>query len=501
MVKRSLAVILTLVLFMMLVASCGPSGDKTSDEVPEIPEEVAELKIVNFGDETPRRREFFNKDLHDKVLNDLNIDLTVEILPWDSQNPSLMMASGEDFATFHDMCGGFSEAVSKGWFAEIPMDKIEKYCQDYLKVRDPYGFDSTIIDGKIYAIPFGNVPFSGAFQYLMVRQDLLDEVGIQDMQTIEDLENAITLVKEKHPDYTIVTEGGMQTEYLRQLLEPDQLMSWVGGSHTEVAYIDNLADDDKVYSWYESRSFENVSNLNKRWKDNGWISTNVISNPAQLIAEWKAGKALMFLGSPARPMEELGLPGIKPSVPDAKIKLYKFGSKPNIYTQDINCCYAVSAASENIDRYLMLFNWMNQSQENYDLLAYGVMDKDYTLNGERVNKLVTDNFWDEWQIANITYRRYTMDVPDDFIESYNKTDEGAIRGKDVGFTFDTSSLQTEIAKMDVVRQEKMKPIEYGFADYEENFPAALEELKAAGLDKYMAELQKQFSEWYASRDN
>ncbi|MBN2983051.1 DUF3502 domain-containing protein [Cohnella algarum] len=45
----------------------------------------------------------------------------------------------------------------------------------------------------------------------------------------------------------------------------------------------------------------------------------------------------------------------------------------------------------------------------------------------------------------------------------------------------------------------MAPIGNGFVDYEANFPKALEKLKEAGIDKYVAEYQKQFSEWHAQQ--
>ena len=37
----------------------------------------------------------------------------------------------------------------------------------------------------------------------------------------------------------------------------------------------------------------------------------------------------------------------------------------------------------------------------------------------------------------------------------------------------------------------------GFLSYDENIDSVIAELKAAGLDTYIAEYQKQFSEFYA----
>ncbi|MDF2926522.1 MAG: hypothetical protein K0R57_5436 [Paenibacillaceae bacterium] len=477
------------------------SGTSAANADSGIPKETVKLKLVNFGDTTPRRTEFFNKDLHDRVLKELNIDLTVDILPWDSKNPQLMIASGENFATFSSMAGAFTDSIAKGWIAEIPQASIDKYCQDLNRVRAPYGFETFTFKGKIYGVPLGKVPFAGGFQTLMVRQDLLDEVGVAELKTFGDLENAMKLVKAKHPDYTMMTEFNAQKDYLREVINPNQLMTSMKSTIDDgqyIAYLDSMSKDDKVYSWFESEAFKNLAAIHKNWKDAGYFSANDLANTSKLLADWKAGKALAYSGSAARPMEEL--PGLQKAVPNAKLKLYKFGSMPLMYASNSNAGYIISiGGAKYVDRYLMLFNWMNKNQEIYDFLAYGIKDRDYVLEGERVKKLTADNFFDEWQIANTSYKRYATNISDEFIAGYKKNDEGAVKAKNFGFNFDASTLQSEIAKMTAVYQEKLKPIQYGFLEYDKYYPAAIKEMKDAGLDKYMAEMQKQFTAWYAAQ--
>lgn len=43
--------------------------------------EVVDLRFVFYGDMTTRREEFFKNEFHDKVLEDLGINMTVETLP------------------------------------------------------------------------------------------------------------------------------------------------------------------------------------------------------------------------------------------------------------------------------------------------------------------------------------------------------------------------------------------------------------------------------------
>ena len=61
-------------------------------------------------------------------------------------------------------------------------------------------FDIWKVDGKLYALPFGNKPNAGENYVITARQDLLEEVGMTELKTLEDVEQFYTLAKEKHPD-------------------------------------------------------------------------------------------------------------------------------------------------------------------------------------------------------------------------------------------------------------------------------------------------------------
>ena len=65
-------------------------------DLAEKEETPVALRLVMFGDLSPRREEYFKTDFHDAVLRDLNIDLTVEFLPWSSKDVlQTMLITGE----------------------------------------------------------------------------------------------------------------------------------------------------------------------------------------------------------------------------------------------------------------------------------------------------------------------------------------------------------------------------------------------------------------------
>ncbi|WP_168928816.1 DUF3502 domain-containing protein [Paenibacillus dokdonensis] len=510
MLKKSLAILLSVFMSSTLVLTgCGSkAGDQSATGAEpqnatkaENQQDAVKLTLVNFGDLTPRRTEFLEKDLHEKVLKDLNIDLTFKFLPWGSnQQVDLMFASGENFATYAGT-GGLGEKVNKGFLAEIPQESIDKNAPQLKEMTREDAWKAGKLEGKIYALPFGNKPYAGDFQLVTVRQDLLEEAGMKELKTMDDVEKAFKLVKEKHPDYTMIPEASHVKKMFRAALMPDQLFTSMEGNSTAwtYTYVDSLAKDDKVYSFYESELFKNTANLMAKWQKEGYINDSVITNPELGLADWNAGKAFLNRGTSAYPMEQL--PNLVSKVPTGQLANYQIGDQPLMSSVRDNTKYSISIGGQKyVDQYLKLFNWMFGSQENYDFLAYGVQGKDYELDSSgKVKKLVSDSFFDEWQIFNLKYGRYFNNVPDDFIEAYKKTDEGSIQAKNIGFSFDARPVQAEVAKIQAVYSEKIVPIEYGIYDYDKYFPAALKALKDAGLDKYVAEMQKQFSEWYSAQ--
>ncbi|OAB42620.1 ABC transporter substrate-binding protein [Paenibacillus antarcticus] len=516
MFKRRLSMFMLVALSMVVVfTGCSsntgsnnePTKNTESTTTPEAskdtekPQEVVKLTIVNFGDLTPRRTEFLEKELHEKVLKELNIDLSFKFLPWGSdQQVDLMFASGENFATYGGT-GGLGEKVNKGFLAEISQESLDKYAPNFKAIARPDAWEAKKLDGKIYSLPFGNKPYAGDFQMITVRQDLLEEVGINELKTMEDVEQAFKLVKEKHPDYSMIPEAAHVKKMFRAGLMPDQLFTPMEGNSPAwtYTYVDSSADDDKVYSFYESELFEKTSKVMADWKKKGYIDDSMITNPQLGMADWNAGKSLLNRGTSAYPMEQL--PNLLSKISTGKLTNYQIGEQPFMSTVRDNVAYSISIGGvKDVDRYLQLFDWMFGSQETYDMLSYGILDKDYELteNG-KVKKLVSDSFFDEWQIFNLEYGRFFADVPDEFIEQYKKNDEGSIQAKNIGFSFDARPVQAEVAKIQAVYTEKIVPIEYGLYDYDKYFPAALKALKDAGLDKYVAEMQKQFSEWYNNK--
>lgn len=93
----------------------------------------------------------------------------------------------------------------------------------------------------------------------------------------------------------------------------------------------------------------------------------------------------------------------------------------------------------------------------------------------------------------LPYLRYDEAMPDKAIDWDNFEAEDRVYSPVAGFLFDASNVEAELASIQTEIIASIYPIKFGLQDYETAFPAALERLKAAGLDKYLEEYRTQFA--------
>lgn len=511
--KRVLAVLLCLVMSLSLLAGCAQEKEKESttsevkktesqvstseqksESTAEEKKELVELRLVVYYTANDRNNEFLAKDFHDKVLEELNIDLTVEIHPWSDQNAiRTALASGERMAV---MDGMHSDGISKGYYAPIDEAMIQELMPDYLEMRGDNGFEFGKANGEIYVLPMGNKAYAGRSQFILARNDILKEVGwdAADITTYDKLMEAIADVREKYPNMGVLTVPYQLWSYINDEIS-DQYLS-TSQVLDRYVYVDESADDDKVYSKFESEAFQNLCKVTAEWYEMGYITDRYVSEPSHMTTEWNMGNFLFAGGMPNSLME---MNPVLTNVPDAELALIKIGDRPLVKKADYDQGLLISAAdADNIDRWLELVNWIYKDKENYTFAFAGIEGKDYEIKNNRLTTLTTQMI-PGWWLEATSLHTYGEYVTDEKLEQYAANDKGSQPSKAAGFVFDSTPVSSESSLLKAVYDEWILPMIYGVVNFEENYDDVVKRLKDAGIDKYMEEYQKQFSAWYNAK--
>lgn len=466
-------------------------GDETQGNA-----EPVSLRFVMFGEAGQRNAEFYKNEFHDKVLEDLNIDATVEYVPWGNDQIMTMAATGEAFAfmgipyacplSAPGLCATFTEEM----FENAP---------NLTAARMGHGLECVKYKGEILAVPVGSVPYAAMNDNFTVRNDILNEVGwdVSQITDYDTLMEAMAAVHEKYPELKMVNSVGDFYKALCSEIAPDGAFI-KGGRPWQVVVVDeNDPTDDTVISNLESEYFKNWCTMMKEWMDLGYLTVEDMTDSSVGSTAWNSGNCLLTMGYTSSIYNHrLG------EIEGADVQYLKISTTPDIITRDIDWAWMLSkAAQDQAGDLVRFFDWMYASKDNYMFCMYGVEGTDWEYKEDgTVKKLTNDEFFYGWQHITMLYDAPSETVFDaEEIEKYLHYDDTAVYSKTVGFGFDETPVENEAIAINAIINEKVMPLAYGIGDYETEFPAILEELKAAGLDAYVAEYQRQFSEFMANK--
>ena len=161
---------------------------------------------------------------------------------------------------------------------------------------------------------------------------------------------------------------------------------------------------------------------------------------------------------------------------------------------------AISAASKYKSEALKYLEFVNTDETMRNLLAYGIEGQDYTMN-EDGTITRAENCYSPATYAQASYFTLYPVAPNaadqwDKVEEWNETAESSVL---LGFNFDRTNVETQIANCSLVMDRYKKELYTGTRDPEEAVPALYADLEKAGLEDIRAEYQAQVDAFLASK--
>jgi putative aldouronate transport system substrate-binding protein len=510
--KRFMGSILATFLASSLLVGCSTSNNtNTPSDSPKKSEaqgatstgttasgEEVTLNILFPGD-PPKDLDAVNAAIAKKLKADgLNMKLNYTFVPWETytNKQSLVVAAGENYDLTWTHISNLSQGVSKNVL--MPLDDLLKSSgPGLLKDISDFVWKAVKVGGKTYAIP-RVVPVAQSNDTFQIRGDLRKKYGLPEIKSSADFEKYLDAVKTNDPTITPLAggAGGLARE-----IAPSYFAN--GDFTGSFFYIDVNETPLKVKNLYASKAYEQYVNKTREWYKKGYLPSdpNMFKD---INGDFAKGRMAAMPSNILRPTEVID--ALKTNLPNAELEYIQFVSdKPKyIYTSADNLL-SVLATSKHPKEAVAFVNWLHTSQENYDLFSLGVNDVNYKANGNSASYegISPDKqyFPISWAWTDLRYNKFSKYITPAQLDVIKTWDKGAVQTPLIGFSINTEPVKAELAKVSAIASEysTQGPLMNGVVDFASVKDKFLSRLNDAGIDKVLAEYQKQLDAFLAQQ--
>ena len=434
-----------------------------------------------------------------------------------SSKLTLLIATNELDAIYYDYTTMKDYVKSDDVPYSFSMDTLEKYGPHVLGHLNKPLVDEylTAADGGIKAFTY-KVTTPGAINSMLpwIRKDLLDQAGLEVPRTLSELEAAFKAFREINPDMVMLdcmygdymffsgTLQGMavpakQTDENGDLLpslhnyyfktpEFKEYLSTVARFFKE-GYISN-----EYYIWDNDRKEENFTAGNTAvWVDGWWIQS-WIDKLADLTPENPRAEGVPYMNCvPMNPTTDDGRPMYLSVFPAPSGISYV-----HVVFKNAKCPEACLAA----------IDWGVTSADNYVLARFGIEGRQYEMKDGGL-RTIKENQGSYVSVlaeflpspdATKTIEMQYKGVRSDFMMAYDHENTKFVHMLETDVTFDWEALGTLPEDLDSLFNQRFVSVIVGELPVE-SWDQVIDELDAAGFQKYMDEKNRQYREHVRSQ--
>jgi putative aldouronate transport system substrate-binding protein len=464
------------------------------------------LVMYLLGDE-PNDKDIVYEQLNALLLEKINATLTTNYLSWgDWQDKySLILAAGDNIDMIFTADWAFyATEAAKGAFHELTPEFLETYMPMTLESQNPAAIGQATIDGKLFAMPKNGAGMEGE-NWIMVRKDLREKYGMDEIKTVEDLEayfKAVLANEDGVFPHAAAGDGGFLSTMHTQ---PNQIFS-IGNTDIVFQYPGNNdapPASDFTYRWFRDDMIPYFEKM-REWGELGFWSRNAINNDVQVRDSFENGRsaALTWNATIFRAMENLR--SNNPEWDGEAIDINP--NTPRRQAYFTNDAIAIAAASRNPGRAAMFIDLVKNDMDVYMALVGGIEGKHYNLIDVDKRIYTHGSDFDDYPWNPSTWC-FNLDPlwmregsPIEEV-TFLATQEPLIANPDtMAFRFNVEPVRHEMAAIDALRDEYRPMLQLGMvADINGTVAEWKSKAEASGLEKVMEEFRTQYNAWLESR--
>ena len=460
--KKALGIGMAAVITAGSVIGCGGNSKSGNDAETKENDEIIELVMYVVGDR-PAGQDVVEDNLNELLKEKIGATLRINWVGWAEYQTKypLLFSSGESF----DMAYGatwlqFYTMAAQGAFMDL--DELwPTYAPKNFEKTSEAAKQQATVNGHYYCVPSLLSTYND--YGIIYRKDILDGTDWDGkIETFEDVEEYCDLVKETHPEMEPLdicapgSEWGNLFVYSTGLDYLDRgrpyLVYDAGEEHPEVKYT------------FDVEGMEEFLEMMTVWNEKGFFSKSALSDTdTTKTANGKAAVKVHNIDTyrdlcVQHPEYEFGFADFVKGT----------AHLPN--TQD---CMVISNTSEHPEKALEFWDLVTSDQEVYNAFYYGVEGTTYELNDQNEFGILDNDLYATSSMYAARTDGLTLNqigTPADYQESLDTYEseikEGEGKEKYVGFIFDATNVQTEIASCSNTYRQYFYPLSLGYTDIE-----------------------------------
>jgi len=435
----------------------------------------------------------------------INATLEVKYIDWGDipTKYPLLWASGEAFDMAYASSAApvpFAQLARQDVLADLT-EMLDTYAPALKAAIGSTAWDSTTVDGKVYAVPSTYSEFTA--NGFVSRADLMEKYEIEEIASIEDME---AYMDASVADGRTPLDGKSNLSLDMYRMFTDLTSDWIeapGIPTSEPWLVGKVSDPGEILHPAFTDEFEEFAVKMREWSDAGYWSKDILSGAqddkenfnndlnAAFIShqpDWTGNKGTLDKKLPGVDTEFFCFPEVNGKI------IRKMGSEN---------ATVISTNSKNPERTLMVIELLMTNEECYKLFQYGITGRQYEFSdGLAVRPDSYDDTVDGGGFAAWAFRTDALNIPYETEDTrrYILNDEWkavAIDNPYVGFTFDNKNISAELSAVANVDSQLGIQLLLGMTTQDPRDAVALyrSQLEAAGIDKIVEEVKTQYAEF------